>query len=63
MNYRINKKLLFLILFFFALSIFRLNAQEQYADKVNTMVGTEASGNTYPGATYPFGMVQFTRSY
>ncbi len=63
MNYRINKKLLFLILFFFALSIFRLNAQEQYADKVNTMMGTEASGNTYPGATYPFGMVQFTRSY
>ena len=38
-----------------------------YAGLVNTMIGTKgagwASGYTYPGATYPFGMVQFTRSY
>lgn len=38
-----------------------------YAEMVNTMIGTKglgwASGYTYPGATYPFGMVQFTRSY
>lgn len=41
-----------------------LSAQQvNYAARVNTLIGTEASGNTYPGATYPFGMVQFTRSY
>lgn len=38
-----------------------------YAELVNTMIGTKgagwASGYTYPGATCPFGMVQFTRSY
>lgn len=34
-----------------------------YARQVNTMIGTAAAGNTYPGATYPFGMVQFTRPY
>ncbi len=38
-----------------------------YAQKVNTLIGTEgvgwASGYMYPGATYPFGMVQFTPSY
>ena len=37
-----------------------------YAELVNTMIGTKgagwASGYTYPGATCPFGMVQFTRS-
>ena len=38
-----------------------------YASKVNTLIGTKgeglASGYVYPGATYPFGMVQFTPSY
>ncbi len=43
-------------------------AQENnYAAKVNTLIGTQgkgwSSGYIYPGATYPFGMVQFTRSY
>ena len=37
------------------------------AEMVNTLTGTEgaglASGYLYPGATYPFGMVQFTPSY
>ncbi|HTN38722.1 MAG TPA: GH92 family glycosyl hydrolase [Arachidicoccus sp.] len=37
--------------------------KDNYARLVNTMVGTAAAGNTYPGATYPFGMVQFTRTY
>lgn len=40
---------------------------KQYAEIVNTMIGTQglgwASGYAYPGATRPFGMVQFTRSY
>lgn len=44
------------------------SAQEiNYAQKVNTMIGTKgkgwSAGYVYPGATYPFGMVQFTRSY
>lgn len=42
-------------------------AGKTLAETVNTLVGTEgaglASGYLYPGATYPFGMVQFTPSY
>lgn len=38
-----------------------------YARRVNTLTGTRGvgwrSGYLYPGATYPFGMVQFTPSY
>lgn len=38
-----------------------------YARQVNTLIGTQGVGLTsgflYPGATYPFGMVQFTPSY
>lgn len=40
---------------------------KNYAQQVNTLIGTKglglASGYLYPGATYPFGMVQFTPSY
>ncbi|MFV0420187.1 MAG: GH92 family glycosyl hydrolase [Dysgonomonas sp.] len=43
------------------------NTETDYAGKVNTLIGTKgiglASGYMYPGATYPFGMVQFTPSY
>lgn len=43
------------------------NGNVNYAEKVNTLIGTKgvgwASGYMYPGATYPFGMVQFTPSY
>ena len=39
----------------------------QFAGKVNTLIGNKGvgltSGYLYPGATYPFGMVQFTPSY
>lgn len=39
----------------------------EYARQVNTLIGTKGvgltSGYCYPGATYPFGMVQFTPSY
>ena len=39
---------------------------KNYAEEVNTLIGTLrlglASGYLYPGATYPFGMVQFTPS-
>lgn len=46
-----------------------LKAQKtvDYAAKVNTMIGTKGnglvSGYLYPGASYPFGMTQFTRTY
>lgn len=37
------------------------------AERVNTLIGTRGvgltSGYCYPGATYPFGMVQFTPTY
>lgn len=42
-------------------------ATGNYARQVNTLIGTKgvglASGYLYPGATYPYGMVQFTPSY
>lgn len=45
----------------------KIAAQEYYAHQVNTLIGTKGGGLTsgylYPGATYPFGMVQFTPSY
>lgn len=45
----------------------KIAAQEYYAHEVNTLIGTKGGGLTsgylYPGATYPFGMVQFTPSY
>lgn len=53
----------------FSLSLLNLSGQnvESYAQKVNTLIGTKGvgwvSGYCYPGATYPFGMVQFTPSY
>lgn len=32
--------------------------QTSYAEKVNPFIGTGGHGHTYPGAVYPFGMVQ-----
>jgi len=48
--------------------------QINYAEKVNTLIGTKGKGKkpeemyleagfTFPGATYPFGMVQFTTTF
>ncbi len=34
--------------------------QAQPADDVNPFVGTAAGGNTFPGATMPFGMIQWS---
>lgn len=40
---------------------------QDYSRKVNTLIGTQgngwSSGYLYPGATYPFGMIQFTPTY
>ena len=42
------------------------NAGSNYARQVNTLIGTKGvgltSGYLYPGATYPYGMVQFTQT-
>ena len=35
-------------------------ASDNYARKVNTLIGTDYTGNTYPGAQTPFGMVQLS---
>lgn len=52
------------IVFFSIFSAISVHAQQiNYTAEVNTLIGTAAGGNTYPGATYPFGMVQFTRPY
>ena len=43
------------------------SAGSNYARQVNTLIGTKGvgltSGYLYPGATYPYGMLQFTPSY
>ncbi len=36
------------------------NAEVQYAACVNPFIGTDFTGNTYPGAQAPFGMVQLS---
>lgn len=59
------------ISFLFACAMLAVSAvtagDGQFATKVNTLIGTKGvgltSGYLYPGATYPFGMVQFTPSY
>lgn len=62
-----KNRLLLLVLLFIVVSGDKIVAQENYAHLVNTLIGTKgvglASGYLYPGATYPFGMVQFTPSY
>ncbi|MDR0940360.1 MAG: GH92 family glycosyl hydrolase [Mediterranea sp.] len=36
------------------------NSREDYASLVNPFIGTDFTGNTYPGAQAPFGMVQLS---
>jgi predicted alpha-1,2-mannosidase len=66
---KIYKQFIYASVIFLLAGSAELPAQQSsgYASKVNTMIGTKglgwASGYLYPGATYPFGMVQFTRSY
>ena len=36
------------------------DGDECYADYVNPFIGTDFTGNTYPGAQVPFGMVQLS---
>ncbi|MFV0589006.1 GH92 family glycosyl hydrolase [Bacteroides reticulotermitis] len=58
---------LLLVLIGVGWSVSAQNTGDSYACQVNTLIGTKgiglASGYLYPGATYPYGMVQFTPSY
>ena len=56
---KMNRKLFSVLLFSFSLGIGSANAQN-FARKVNTLIGTDYTGNTYPGAQAPFGMVQLS---
>ena len=64
-----KKVILACVLFVTSLGGEYTNAQttKEYARQVTTLIGTKgvglASGYLYPGATYPYGMVQFTPSY
>ncbi len=70
---RISTKSLVLPFLFFPLTLFFVGCQReagptkvtpapvlQPADDVNPFVGTAAGGNTFPGATMPFGMIQWS---
>jgi predicted alpha-1,2-mannosidase len=50
--------------YFFSLSfllvVFHAGAQVNYTRYVNTFIGTDGHGHTFPGATVPFGMVQLS---
>ena len=48
-----------LILALATLSV-HLHAQKSPYDAVNPLIGTAGGGNTFPGATLPFGMIQFS---
>ncbi|MCM1401670.1 MAG: GH92 family glycosyl hydrolase [Bacteroides sp.] len=44
----------------FSCSTGKKSAADDYASKVNPFIGTDFTGNTYPGAQAPFGMVQLS---
>ena len=52
------------VVFILAVLVFascsKYNNVKDYAQFVNPFVGTDYTGNTYPGATVPFGMVQLS---
>ena len=62
-------KFLFILLFSLVLEgmVATQAVAGDYVHQVNTLIGTKGTGLTsgylYPGATYPYGMVQFTPSY
>ena len=52
-----GRSFLFLLIFFFATSLF---SQDRLVGYVDPFIGTQEMGHTYPGATVPFGMVQLS---
>lgn len=67
MKRRIDVRKVLVLIVLFCCTLANGFAQENYAAKVNTMIGTQgnglACGFLSPGASYPFGMVQFTRTF
>lgn len=57
MRSNLLSSLLFFCLFFSALI---LQAQKDYSQYVNPLIGTKNMGHTFPGAAVPFGMVQLS---
>lgn len=55
-----NKKLILTTVIAIGLSGGVVAGNTDYAKKVNTLIGTDYTGNTYPGAQTPFGMVQLS---
>lgn len=55
-----NKKLVLLATFYACMTGNAMAQSTDYASKVNTLIGTDYTGNTYPGAQAPFGMVQLS---
>lgn len=53
-----NKKSLLSIIL--TVLIFNAMAQNKLTDKVNPIIGTNGMGHTFPGACFPFGMVQLS---
>ncbi len=49
-----------LLLSFFLLAFYHVQAQLDLVKHVNPLIGTEKMGHTYPGATVPFGAVQLS---
>ena len=54
------RKVLILILLVSALAVGQVNASPSAYDSVDPFIGTGADGNTFPGATLPFGMMQWS---
>jgi alpha-1,2-mannosidase, putative len=56
------KKLVFLFLFLAAMPglLSARGLRTRYADMVNPFIGTDFHGHTFPGAAYPFGMIQLS---
>ncbi len=59
-HYRPCRSYAFTLLLCCAASALCLSAREKLVPYVRPMVGTQGEGNTYPGASAPFGMVQFS---
>lgn len=54
------RKTLISILCLVACAFHSMTYATDFASKVNTLIGTDYTGNTYPGAQVPFGMVQLS---
>lgn len=53
-------KRLRIIIYIILISKFSFSQTNQYTNFVNPFIGTDAHGHTFPGATYPFGMMQLS---